>query len=167
MIPPSEVSSLLQESAAPLEPPSEYVAIWVKVPSAEERIARAKEQHAEQVLHEETLKEETSGKDTDDKVSDTKLGVVEGLGKLSLAKVEVRARKLMGRSSSEGEKEEAKPKKERKKSISKKVEEVTVTQVSPAMKTIGAAEVTMEKSPSPVVKTPEKIVKNGHDQEVD
>ena len=164
MIPPSEVSSLLQESAAPLEPPSEYVAIWVKVPSAEERIARAKEQYAEQVLHEETLKEETSGKDTDDKVSDIK-GVVEGLGKLSLAKVEVRARKLMGRSSSEGEKEEATPKKERKKSISKKVEEVTVTEVSPAMKTIGAAEVTMEKSPSPVVKTPEKIVKNG--QEVD
>ena len=162
MIPPSEVSSLLQESLAPLEPPSEYVAIWVKVPSAEERIARAKEQHAEQVLHEETLKEETSGKDTDDKVSDIK-GVVEGLGKLSLAKVEVGARKLMGRSSSEGEKEEAKPKKERKKSISKKVEEVMVTKVSP----IGAAEVTKEKSPSLVVKTPEKMVKNGHDQEVD
>ena len=163
MIPASEVSSLLQESLAPLEPPSEYVAIWVKVPSAEERIARAKEQHAEQVLHEETLKEETSGKDTDDKVSDIK-GVVEGLGKLSLAKVEAGARKMMGRSSSEGEKEEAKPKKERKKSVSK---EATVTKASPAMKQIGAAEVTMEKSPSPVVKTPEKMVMKGHDQEAD
>merc|ERR1719481_887001 len=41
-----EVSSLIQESKAPLQPPSEYMAIWVRVNTIEERIAKAKEQQA-------------------------------------------------------------------------------------------------------------------------
>ena len=44
---------------------------------------------------------------------------------------------------------------------------LTVTKVSVPMEAIEAAEVTMEKSPSPAVKTPEKVVEDRHDEEVD
>ena len=44
-VPPDEVAALVADADTTLTPPSEYVAIWVKVASAEERIARAKEQH--------------------------------------------------------------------------------------------------------------------------
>ena len=57
----------MADSETTLTPTSDYVAIWVKVASAEERIARAKEQHAvgDFADDQEFSKDETSGKDTE------------------------------------------------------------------------------------------------------
>merc|ERR1712181_204861 len=62
VIPKEEVAVLLDEQKKHLVPPSTYIPIWVPVPSAAEKIARAKEQVEAQ---KDESKSETSGKDTD------------------------------------------------------------------------------------------------------
>jgi len=62
VIPKEEVAVLLDEQKKHLVPPSTYIPIWVPVPSAAEKIARAKEQV---VIKKDESKSETSGKDTD------------------------------------------------------------------------------------------------------
>merc|ERR1719427_149028 len=71
VIPKEEVAALLDEQKKHLVPPSTYLPIWVPVPSAAEKIARAKEQVE---IQKDESKSETSGKDTDSngkKVSET------------------------------------------------------------------------------------------------
>merc|ERR1719233_529795 len=62
VIPKEEVAVLLDEQKKHLVPPSTYIPIWVPVPSAAEKIARAKEQVE---VKKDESKSETSGKDTD------------------------------------------------------------------------------------------------------
>jgi hypothetical protein len=97
-VPPDEVAALVADADTTLTPPSEYVAIWVKVASAEERIARAKEQQAAGVSVGD--QDETSGKDTDsnDKKPD--------------ANGPAERKNAVGRSCSEGDGEEPKPRRE-------------------------------------------------------
>ena len=65
-IPAEEVAALEVEKAEPLEPPSEYVAVWVKVGSPAERIARAKEELAlSGAGGMEDEEDETSGKEAE------------------------------------------------------------------------------------------------------
>jgi len=59
-----EIKLLVSEASAPLNAPSCYVPVWVKVDSPEERIARAKE--AAQNLKLECPEQETSGKETEE-----------------------------------------------------------------------------------------------------
>ena len=74
-VPPEEVVALVANSETTLTPSSDYVAIWMKVASAEERIARTKEKHAvgDFADDQEFSKDETSSKDTEGDSGEPKL----------------------------------------------------------------------------------------------
>merc|ERR1712059_143781 len=115
---PDELSHLLVEAAAPLDPPSIYIPIWVRVDSPEERIARAKETLAStgaSLTAEENLQEETSGKDTegDSCMTEGDSCQTEGAGESGL--VPAMGMLAVDRNSSSEEGKAPKPVKERKK----------------------------------------------------
>ena len=136
-----EVRELDAEARAPLQPPPDYVAIWVKVGSVKERIAKAKEEFDESVAKKDicenkcVLKELTEGRKVVDKLT---LEMVEAAGKLG---------------------EERKPRRERKQSGSIKVGEEAdaMDDVINAMKKVNVNETRKSSTSSSSPKTPQKI----------
>jgi len=120
-IPAEEVAGLAEDAATLLEPPAEYVAIWVKVPSAKERIVAAQEQHAVAQAEVDARRARQAEEDAS-KAEAEKVKAESEAASTSTSGEPAASRKSVGRSGSESE--EGKPRRERKKSSSiKKVEE--------------------------------------------
>merc|ERR1719509_344485 len=112
-IPAEEVAGLAEDAATLLEPPAEYVAIWVKVPSAKERIVAAQEQHAVAQAEVDARRARQAEEDAS-KAEAEKVKAESEAASTSTSGEPAASRKSVGRSGSESE--EGKPRRERKKS---------------------------------------------------